>query len=220
VDVTVTTAGGTSATSSADQFSYLITSLVEGLSFSTPIELEKALTLTLPSDGHIVDLGPLTISGAPGATAKVSLESKPAFESLAMGVFESTGEGIISSVEGFGPTGERMIGPVTVACTPPRSVLVGEIPIVATGAGGQKRYSASYNAECVIWPSGWNISGTANVTMSATGPETVVPGEEINLTEVSFTVTLPQKWAEWLYVLGGREARGTSSSKASISVVG
>jgi hypothetical protein len=229
VDVTVTTPGGVSAAGRSDEFSYYIGPLAQGFSFATPVEAGKEPTFTIPSGNGSFSMGPMAVHGAAGETAKVELDtSEPSFEAVTEASspfgeagYEATGGGIVSSVEGVSALGRRVIGPVTVACSPPPSVVVAEVPIVASPGLGTTRYSASFTAECVIGPGLFNALGpaTAKVTVSATGPESIAAGQAVTLGEASFAVTMPKQWAEWLYVLGGREARGSSASQASALIV-
>jgi alpha-tubulin suppressor-like RCC1 family protein len=215
VAVTVIGPGGSSALTPVDLYSYLIPSLIEGLSFKTPIETGKQIKFAIPSEGKGFTLGPMKIVGSVGEAAKLTLESKPGSEEIETGEFRATGQGIVTTVEGFGATGEHVIGPVTITCTAPTPLIVAEIPIGALPVEALKQYSTTFNAECVNWPGGWNIPGTAKVTISGTAPEGVTVGEEVQLSNATFMVTMPQNWSEWLYVLGGRQARGTSTSKAT-----
>jgi alpha-tubulin suppressor-like RCC1 family protein len=218
VNVTVTTPAGVSPLSTLTQFSYVIPTLREGLPFKTPVQLGKQLSFAVPSEGAGFSFGPLKVSGAVGETAKLHLESKPAFERLERGEYQPTGQGVVSSVEAFTAGGERMIGPVPVVCEPPSDVVIAELPIVSAPGSGRKPFSTTFNAECVNWPRGWNILGIAKVTLTGNVPENVGSGGSVEVTGAKFAVTLPLEWSEWLYALGGREARGTSSSRAASSI--
>lgn len=225
VDVTVTTPGGVSAASRPDQFGYYVQPLLEGLPFATPIEAGTAPTFTIPASAKTFSIGPIAVDGAPGETAKLALDtSEPSFEAVSEANspfgeagYLATGHGIVSSVEGFTAAGEHMIGPVTVACSPPADVTIAALPIVASPGTGTKRYSSTFSAECVIGPGLFNAIGpaTATVTVNATGPENVAPGQAVTLGEASFAITMPKQWGEWLYALGGRQAKGRSESEAT-----
>jgi len=218
VPVTLTGPGGTSTPGPASLYSYLVSGLLQGLSFSTPLVEDKEPTLTLPNTGHGISIGPMTVVGSIGEAAKVQVESKPADEEIELGEFTPTGLGIVANVEAFTAKGGHVLGPIPVTCTAPGTVTMAEMPIAATGEG-TKHYSTSFNAECIIFPGGYNKAGTAKVTLTSTGPESVSPGEKVTMSEVAFTLTLPVAWNQWLYVLGAREARGSATSKASIGIV-
>jgi hypothetical protein len=229
VNVTVTTPAGTSAISQADEFSYEIAPLLEGRPFKTPIEEGKEPAFAIPSEGSTFALGPMVVDGAAGETAKVQIDTRePSFEPVTLLYngppgepgFRATGAGITAAVEGFNSVGGHLIGPVSVACSSPADVVLAEIPIVSSAGTGTSHYSASFSAECMLGPEIFDDPGTAKVTMSAVGPEKLTPGQEVTLSEASFTVTLPKEWAQWLYLLGGREARGRCASSATGVIVG
>jgi alpha-tubulin suppressor-like RCC1 family protein len=209
---------GTSVDTTSTQYRYLVPALQEGLSFSVPIARGQPLKLTLPSGGGSFSLGRLDAEGAVGETAKVRLESSSAVEQVELGEYVPTGQGIVASVEAFGVNAQKMLGPVSVTCTAPADVVLAELPVTASPGEGTKSYSTTYQAECILFPGGWNIVGTAQVQLSAVGPEAVAPGQSVQVSGASFTITLPQSWGEWLYNLGGREARGRTTSRAAASI--
>ena len=219
VDVTVVNAFGTSQTTAADRFSYVMTAPHNGLAFSTHTEGENELTLTLPH-GTGFSFGPLAVPGSAGETAKVEIETAgPAYEDID-GEPESTGKGIDVQVEGF-RSGVHDIGPLTVACTVPATIVLAEIPVRSSAGEGVKPYSVSYTAACMLGPGIVNSEQPqVEVTMKATGPEAVTPGEAVTLTGASFTVKLPKSWRKSLMTLGGNEASGTSTASSTAVMVG
>jgi hypothetical protein len=217
VDVTVTTPGGASAANAADQFSYFIPALFEweGVGYRVHVEEGKELSLSIPSGGATFSFGPLAVDGAAGETGKLEIDTKPAFESSGLGGYLATGHGIVSSVAGYAPGYGRLFGPLNVVCTPPATVVLGDVPIVASAGEATKQYSASFEAECVLAPGELNERITAHVTMKARGPERVSPGQAAQLTEAGFTVTLPTSWREDLLGIGASEVSGKSASDAT-----
>jgi alpha-tubulin suppressor-like RCC1 family protein len=219
VDVTVTTPDGTSQTSAGDRFEYLIAPLYQGLPFATPIEAGKETTLNAPKEGSF-SFGPLKVTGSVGEEARLELKTQgPAFEEIGPGEYKSTGKGVVTSVEGRNPSGEHLIGPLTVACKVPRSSPLATIPIHAEASGKKTIHTLVYFDECVLAPGVINEKGTVTVRFTYEAPETVTPGEEVEVTGASFSITVPKSWTEQLYSLGGREARGTSGSTTSTAVM-
>jgi alpha-tubulin suppressor-like RCC1 family protein len=218
VAVSVIGPGGGSPNTTVSEYRYLIPALQEGLSFAVGIEAGKELSLRVPSASETFSLGALKVQGAVGQTAKIRLESGQATEEIEAGEYVATGQGILAEVEAFNESGGKAMGPVPVACTVPADIVLAELPIVETPGEGSKSYSASFQAECVLFPGGWNVLGSAQVQLSATAPQTVAPGETVQVQGASFTLVLPQAWGEWLYALGDREARGRASSRTSASI--
>ena len=221
LDVTVTTPTGTSTVGAGDEFSYMINALFEpeGLPYAAKVEAGRELSVTMPWHGHTFVFGPATVDGASGETAKLEIDAAPGFQASPQGGYVATGGGILSSASGYTPAYGRFFGPLLVACTPPASVVLGEVPIVASPGEASKQYSANFEAECVLAPGELNELIHTHVTMSARAPEKISQGEQVRITEASFTVTFPTNWREDLLGLGASEVRGDSSSEATVVIV-
>ena len=107
----------------------------EGLPFFAPVEKEKAVTFNAPGlkvgeTGRTYSFGPYSVTGKAGEKIKSTVDSSAGFVEEAEAGYKSTGEGIVSTIEGYNASGEKKIGPLTVACTAPANVVVAEIPIV------------------------------------------------------------------------------------------
>jgi hypothetical protein len=165
------------------------------------------------------------VTGAAGEAPKVSVAFEPAFTTVKSKAnpnseieYPATGKGIVAQVSGYAREGGRkIIGPLTVACTPPSKVALAETPAPQEG---HARFSATFNAECVLGPGMFNLLGSTTVTMTATSLERVGSGGELFLSGVSFAITLFSKWDDWLYNLGGGEARGTVTSTSASLIKG
>lgn len=108
-----------------------------GLPFFAPVEPEKPVTFAVPSlhvgeAGRTYAYGPLTVTGAAGSVAKVTVDTSAGYEEVSEGGYRATGKGIVSEIEGFNEAGEKDIGPLKVACTAPPGVVVAEIPVGTT----------------------------------------------------------------------------------------
>jgi hypothetical protein len=108
----------------------------EGLPFFAPVEKEKAVTFNAPAlklgeTGRTYSFGPYTITGKAGEDLTSTVDSSAGYVEEAEAGYKATGEGIVSSIEGYSSTGTKKIGPLTVACTAPSGVKVAEIPITA-----------------------------------------------------------------------------------------
>jgi hypothetical protein len=229
VNVTVTTPVGTSPAGAADEFSYLLGALfefqgipynvfeTEGLAFEAKVERGNELSYTIPRGAQTFSFGPLVVDGKAGEVAKVQLDSKAAFEEPEPGRYKVTGQGIYSAVAGFNTLFGEVLGHVGVACTAPASVTLAEVPIVAAPGGGQKRYSAAFSDDCLLEP--FAQRAIAKVTIQASGPAEVAPGQEVTLSEASFTVTAPTAWRDELLSMGANEIRGRAASKATGVIV-
>ena len=220
VDVTVTTPRGTSATVAPDQFGYFIPSLyeVEGLPYRVQVQSGAELSFTIPSQGHSFSFGPVSVDGAVGEHAKLELHAGAAFAVSERFGYVTTGQGILSSATGINREDEAIIGPLTIACTPPASVLLGEIPIAATPNETRRALSTSFEAECVLAPGVLNERTKAKVTVRASAPEAVAPAQQVQVSEASFTVTAPTEWREMLLAIGAHEVLGRSSSDATATL--
>ena len=220
VDVTVTTPRGTSATVAPDQFGYFIPSLyeVEGLPYRVQVQSGAELSFTIPSQGHSFSFGPVSVDGAVGEHAKLELHAGAAFAVSERFGYVTTGQGILSSATGVNKEDEAIIGPLTIACTPPASVLLGEIPIAATPNETRGALSTSFEAECVLAPGVLNERTKAKVTVRASAPQAVAPAQQVQVSEASFTVTAPTEWREMLLAIGAHEVLGRSSSDATATL--
>ncbi len=78
-------------------------------------------------------------------------------------------------------------------------------------AAGEKTYTASFNTECVVAPGVLNIKATEplKVTLSATGPEEVEPGQSITFHNSTSTIISPVELTESFANLGANEVKGT-----------
>ena len=216
VDVTVTTPGGTSQTSAADHFSYLVSELSQGLRFSAPVKQSSELALTLPTgSGFQFNAG--VVSGAVGHKAKIALATKePAFEPTTPGHYRSISGGVDVEAETRYANGEQAVGPLQVACSVPESITFAEIPITATAGSETKPYeSIPYQTECILAPGVLDSKFNSTITMYATGPKAVETMHTVTITAASFTLTVPKELKEEMYAQGGRELRGKSTSSAS-----
>ena len=219
VEVTVQTPGGTSALSAGDQFSYFITGPSQGLSWTAAVEEAEELTFTIPNEAGF-SFTTTKVPGASGEMTKVEIDTtEPAYEEVGS-QFKATSGGIQSSTEGTNKSGEHVFGPIGASCTVPSSIVLAEIPIRSSASETPKQYTASYSAECVLAPGSLNDKGTAQVTMTATGPEAVTPGQTVHLTGARFSIIAPKAWKETLIAEKTSEVKGTSTSGAVAVAVG
>ena len=139
-----------------------------GLPFKTPVEQGKELTFTAPSEGRTFKIGPLKVTGSAGETTKLSVSTEPGFEETVAGSgqYKATGKGIVSSAEGINSEGNRAIGPVSVACTAPAGVVLGEIPIVSTTTETSSTETTSETTSSTESPT--TTSETSSTTESPT----------------------------------------------------
>jgi len=136
----------------------------EGLPFTTVVE-KKEVEFTVPSEGRTFLLGPYKVTGSPGESARLTVDTAPGFEKAVEG-YESTGEGIQSETSGYGANGEHDIGPIQVSCTAPPGVVEGEIPIVE---------SASSSSTSTATSTSTTTSSTTTTTSTATSTTTTAP---------------------------------------------
>jgi hypothetical protein len=94
----------------------------------------------------------------------------------------------------------------SVAATASTLALV--VPTGAAAAGNEKVYAATWEMPCVVGTGSLNIQTVLTVSTSATGPETVTPGEEVNFTKTSATITGPVELSNSFASLGAKETRG------------
>ncbi|MHB8492767.1 MAG: IPT/TIG domain-containing protein [Solirubrobacteraceae bacterium] len=90
-----------------------------GLPYTTLFESGRAVTFTAPSEGRTFSFGPYKVTGTAGEQAKLSVDTAPGFRERSASSYESTGEGILFTVEGYNATGEQVLGETKVACTAP-----------------------------------------------------------------------------------------------------
>jgi hypothetical protein len=140
-----------------------------GLPYKTPVEKGKELTFTAPSEGRTFKIGPLKVTGSAGESAKLTVNSEPAFEETAPGAYKATGKGIVSSTEGYNEAGTRVVGPLSVVCTAPAGVVLGEIPITSATSSS----SASSSTSAVTTAStGSTASTSSSASTTSTAPTT------------------------------------------------
>jgi hypothetical protein len=188
-----------------------------GLSWESKVERATPLTYTIPKNGGTFSFGSVAVNGATvGQHAHVTLNSKAAFEETSPGKFKSTGQGVESNVKAFNTKFGLVFAHVGVACTPPPSVTIAEIPVVATPSATTKLYTTSFTDECLLEPFG--EKKTANVEVQATGPEQTGNGHEINMTGASFKITAPEAWRNELVTVGANEVMGKTKSAAAAQV--
>jgi alpha-tubulin suppressor-like RCC1 family protein len=220
-DVTVRTPAGMSQAGPADQFSYVVPMLEDGIGFESPVGEGTALAFGLRGTGSGVSTGPLKAFGSPGETANVQMMTpEPAFEEINPGHFRATGGGVNSEVEGRTATGSRVIGPLTVACSVPASVVLAELPIQSTTNEANRQYTASYSSQCMLAPGVLDAAGIAKISLTTTGPTAIAPDAAFTLTGMSFTITPPLGWQEDLLGIGVRKIVGRSKAYATVVTVG
>ncbi|HLI32761.1 MAG TPA: IPT/TIG domain-containing protein [Solirubrobacteraceae bacterium] len=218
VDVRVATPQGLSAPVPADRFSYRMSAPEGALALHATVQSGSELVIAIPKEGGF-SFGPLLVSGSVGEAAKLQIQTPgPAFETLKSGEYRSTGKGIQTTVTGY-KSGSSVAGPVLVACSVPATIQLAEIPIASAPAAA-KRYSTTYTAECVLAPGSVNSLGSAQVTMSASAPSAVTPGQEVRVSEATFSIVVPKQWRELLSNMGANEVSGSSSAEATAVMVG
>jgi hypothetical protein len=119
----------------------------EGLPFIAPVEKGKEAVFNIPSltkgeTTKTFTFGPIK-AGGPGV-AKAVVDPAPGFTETEPGVYHATGEGLVTTAEGFNEKGEKVVSAVTVACTAPANTVTAEIPIKALSgleAGHPELYS-------------------------------------------------------------------------------
>lgn len=104
----------------------------QGLPFYAPVEKGKEEVFDIPSlklgeTGLTYTFGPETVTATSGNVV-ATVDDSPGFTETEPGYYESTGEGIVTEVEGR-KEGSHIIGPLTVACTAPEDVVVASIPV-------------------------------------------------------------------------------------------
>jgi hypothetical protein len=103
----------------------------EGLPYVAPVEKGKPGVFKAPSLGRSYSFGPITATGAVGSSVELTLNTAPGFREKESGVYEGTGEGIISTASGYGSGGEKVVGPLKVVCTAPANTSLGSVKITA-----------------------------------------------------------------------------------------
>ena len=224
VDVTVTGPGGTSRLGSADEFSYLVTGPYRGIPFYAGLPYGAGVQIPVGAGSSAFSFGPLPALGAPGETASVELRTpEPAFREPTPEHYSTTGGGVQGEVEGQNAAGEGLLGPLPIACSVPARVVLARIPVKATLTGEEPTtatYTANYEADCVLGPGVLDSRQTATISISATGPAAVTPGQLVTVTGASFSITAPAEWTQQLRAIGVTAVRGSATSDATMAVVG
>jgi alpha-tubulin suppressor-like RCC1 family protein len=153
----------------------------EGLPYEAPVEEGKNTVLTVPHEGNY-SFGPYQVVGASGSNAELEVNSEAGFTEIGptgSGEYEATGKGIVTTLEGLSESGAHVIGPLTVACTAPKGVVLASIPIEpggtthTTGTNSCSTTSAPSGGPVAGW--GYNISGDlGNCTTTNAGTPVAV----------------------------------------------
>jgi len=86
--------------------------------------------------------------------------------------------------------------------------LVATVISPSARAEGEKEYALSAGSECVYAPEFLNGTGSGSVAVKGTGPQRVVPTDELSVVSNVGTITLPEGLANILHAFGGTEVRG------------
>jgi IPT/TIG domain len=105
-------------------------SFPEGLPYHAPVVENVATTFTAPSEERTYPLGPYKVITESG-NVTLSTNTEPGFREVSAGNYEATGKGMVSALEGYNAGGEKIIGPLTVACNAPATTLA-SIPVIPT----------------------------------------------------------------------------------------
>jgi len=134
-----------------------------GLPYHTPVESGKAITFRVPETGTF-SFGPYTVTGTAGQYAELTVNTEPGFEKTSSGGYAATGKGIVSTTTGYKSNGEKTVGPVTVACTAPKGVVLGKTPIQAVSTTTS---SSSSSTTTTTSSSSTTTSSTTTTTSSS-----------------------------------------------------
>lgn len=74
--------------------------------------------------------------------------------------------------------------------------------------GPEKRFDASFEANCILAPGVLNEKGTIKVHTEGEAPSTVEKGEVFALRNSRISVATPKQWGETLFSVGSRSAKG------------
>jgi hypothetical protein len=102
----------------------------EGLPYHTTVEENVPSTFTAPSEGRTYPFGPYHVTAVSG-NVTLATNTEPGYKEVSAGDYEATGKGVESSLEGYNAGGEKIIGPLTVACNAP-AVTLATIPVEPT----------------------------------------------------------------------------------------
>jgi hypothetical protein len=78
----------------------------------------------------------------------------------------------------------------------------------SSAAGGEKTYSATINAKCLLGPGLLNTKGNATIKISAVGPESVEYGQTLALHSATASIEIPANWRTKLAAEGAIGAAG------------
>jgi hypothetical protein len=98
-----------------------------GLPYSAVPESGKEMVIAAPFNGGTYNFGPLKVTGALGSTAKLVMDSSPAFLEIEGAGANPTGEGINIAITYL--KGTESVGGSTLLCTAPANVALAEVPI-------------------------------------------------------------------------------------------
>ena len=162
------------------------------ISASANVEAGKEVTLNLPQSATFAS-APITVQGQSGETATFAVGDTAAFKARSSGGYEATGRGIVLEAEGWGQLEHPFVefGPLAVTCTPPPGALMATVPI-SQASSSLKSYAASFTAECMLAPGILSVRWPAKITLSAKGPESVAPGQQVKLSEASVAISFPR----------------------------
>jgi hypothetical protein len=105
------------------------------------------------------------------------------------------------------------IGPLAGTSTLVAMVATAIVAAPGGAAIPEKEYATSFGMECVVAPGLLNIHAKEQlkVTLAATGPEEVTPGQEVSFHGAHSTIESPVELTESFAALGANEVKGTTT---------
>lgn len=100
----------------------------EGPSAEVPVLLGSTTGLTFPQEGTF-SFGPYRVTGTAGHTATLEISNRPGFEDNTEVGYKKLPGAVSFTLEGLDESGTRIVGPLTVACTPTSAAVLAEMPI-------------------------------------------------------------------------------------------
>jgi hypothetical protein len=143
----------------------------EGLPYHAPVEENKATTFTAPSEGRSYPFGPYKVTATSGDVT-LATNTEPGYREVSSGNYEATGNGVTSTLEGYDASGEKIIGPLTVACNAPE-VTLATIPVISSET------ASSTSTTSTTTPTTSTTTTTTTTTSTTTSTSTEPPVEVI-----------------------------------------
>lgn len=168
-----------------------------GLPFFAPVDKEHPVVFNAPSlalgeTGRTYSYGPLKVTGANGEVSKMTVDTTAGFEESTELGYKATGEGITSEIEGLNEKGEKVLGPIKVACTAPAGTVVAEIPIRSQAS------TTSSSSTTTSSTSSTTSSSSTTTATSTSSTSTTTATTSTSTTTSSTSTALEAKFSNWV----------------------